>query len=322
MLQVVVRDDVVHIGRHFKVSFQRTLRIPDDGKPYPLPPGLGRFPVGRVEDYPDLAPAAWREQGGVFIPLHQREALWLAFEGADWRPNAVQVAVGGVNALSGESWGGELKTTPQNYLVCPDQPWLDGIHVGEGMIRQFVAVPLGQGYTVEAQLTGKEDVGGIQIRVFEPKPGRFPDRPPAAKKRPDEVMRLSEVGPAGMGFGAGGQMRQKVYPDAYGVDAWDAGNTGSVFVHIVNSQVYAAITGREPPPSPIDADTYTRHGFPWFELYDEHLGDVPVSQELAGVKSVQQVDIEKGLGAPDESVHIQEDQVKKLPPRQSPAADD
>ena len=45
-------------------------------------------------------------------------------------------------------------------------------------IRQFVAMPLGSGYTVEGQITGAEEFGGIQILAFEPKPGRFPDAPP------------------------------------------------------------------------------------------------------------------------------------------------
>ena len=40
--------------------------------------------------------------GGVFIPMYQREALWISFSAASWKPNAVTVSVGGVNAISGE----------------------------------------------------------------------------------------------------------------------------------------------------------------------------------------------------------------------------
>jgi len=40
---------------------------------------------------------------------------------------------------------------------------LDGINAGQGFIRQFVAIPLGSGVTVEAQLTGKEEQGGIEV---------------------------------------------------------------------------------------------------------------------------------------------------------------
>jgi len=34
MLSVRVQDDAIRIGPHFRVSFQRTLRIPDDGGLY------------------------------------------------------------------------------------------------------------------------------------------------------------------------------------------------------------------------------------------------------------------------------------------------
>ena len=84
--------------------------------------------------------------------------------------------MGGINVISGEPPHNGLKADPQDYIVCPDQPWLDGINTGHGSIRQFVAMPLGKGYTVEAALTGTEKFGGIQLTVFEPKPGRFPDR--------------------------------------------------------------------------------------------------------------------------------------------------
>ena len=31
-----------------RIAFQRTLRIPDDGETYSIPPGLGEFPIRRV----------------------------------------------------------------------------------------------------------------------------------------------------------------------------------------------------------------------------------------------------------------------------------
>lgn len=309
MLKVKVKDDAIRIGPRFSVTFQRTLRIPDDGKAYPLPPGLGRFPIRQIKDYADHVPQAWRARGGVFIPMYQREAVWLAFDGATWKPNAVQVGVGGVNAISGQPWREGLSSRPQNYVVCPDQLWLDGIHVGEGVIRQFVAVPLGKGYTIEGQLTGKEDVGGLHVRAFEPKPGRFSERAPKRDDAP-EVMR--SAGAASLGLGAGGQIQQKIYPDRYGLDTWDTGNTGEVFVHIVNSEQYRAITGEAPPPSPIDTQTYTAHGFPWFELYEEERGDVAVSRELSEVKSLGELERASGEGAPDESVEVKPKQVKKV----------
>jgi hypothetical protein len=291
-----------------------------------LPPGLGNFPVNRVEDFGGRVPAEWRERGGVFIPMYQREALWLAFDAATWKPNAVQVAVGGINAVSGDAWEEGLSDDPQNYIICPDQPWLDGINAGEGFIKQFVAMPLGMGYTVEGQLTGKEELGGVQLRVYEPRPGRFPNRPP---RQTADSMILQETlspmalaGAAGgaMGLGAGGKMRQKIYPDPHGLDTWDPENYGTLFVHIVNSEQYQELTGREPPPTPIDAATYTEYGFPWFDLYDEEWGDVEASERLAQVKTVRAKDLEKGSvpgGKDEQSAKIDPAQVKGIKPRRS-----
>jgi hypothetical protein len=41
----------VHPEAQLTIGFKRTLRIPDDGKDYPLPPGLGRFPMKHVDDF-------------------------------------------------------------------------------------------------------------------------------------------------------------------------------------------------------------------------------------------------------------------------------
>lgn len=313
MLKVSIDNNRVRIGERFSVSFQRTLRIPDDGKVYPLPPGLGAFPIHRVEDYLYRVPDSWSEEGGVFIPMYQREALWLGFGGASWKPNAVKVGVGKVNAISGDEWDEKLHEDPQDYVVCPDQPWLDGINAGDGFIRQFVAIPLGLGYTVEAQVTGKEEFGGIQILVYEPKPGRFPDRPPP--ERDKTLHRLSmPAAVSQMGLGAGGQMRQKIYPDPYGIDAWDVNNFGHIFVHIINSEQYRDLTALEPPPTPISAKIYTEFGLPWFDLYDEAKSDIKASKKLTKVRTIREKDIEKGVssGKDDTSIDVSESQIKKL----------
>jgi len=182
------KHDSIHLGRGLRVQFQRTLRIPDDGKTYPLPPGFGAFPVRRVDDYLDRVPDEWRDRGGVFVPMYQREAMWILFQGEHWKPRAVKIGIGKVCAITGERWSESLakqrgRGAPQNYVVTPPQPWLDGICSGRGTIRQFVAMPLGMGYTVEGQVTGEERFGGIQLKVFEPRPGRFPDRPPQPRYR-------------------------------------------------------------------------------------------------------------------------------------------
>ena len=322
-MNVRLAHDQITIG-NLSIAFHRTLRIPDDGSNYPLPPSLGRFPIRRVEDFADRVPAAWRAHGGVFIPMYQREAAWLSFSAPDWRPHALKVAVGMVNAVSGEPWRQPIsEREQQDYLVCPPQPWLDGINAGDGVVRQFVAMPLGMGYTVEGQVSGDERFGGIQLVAFDPRPGRFPDEEPfyPLAERYDAAF-APMASPAArldggeMGLAAGGRMEQSIYPDPHGPDTWDNTRTGRVYVHIVNSMLYEQITGEKPPATPVTARTYADHGYPWFDLYDEHLGDLDPSQALAGVKSIKELDAEKGFGPQqdDDSVGIPKHLVKKLHP--------
>lgn len=315
MLDVFIDNQVIRLGERFALGLHRTLRIPDDGKIYPLPPGLGQFPLFEVMSYRNRLPSHWLEAGGAFIPMYQREALWLGFHAADWKPNAVKIGVGGINAISGQPIDKTLNANPQDYLVCPDQPWLDGINTGSGSIRQFVAMPLGKGYTVEASITGEEKYGGIQVVVFEPKPGKFPDSPPvpvetgpvkfAAPKKKTE--------PQSMGLGAGGEMKQKIYPDAYGIDVWDQDNFGCVNIHIVNSAQFLALTGTQPPPTPVDVKTYTDNGLPWFDFYDEAKEDVLPSDILTEVQTLAEIDAQQGeMTDKNESVNVSDSQIRKL----------
>jgi hypothetical protein len=302
-LEVEVRGDELKVGPRFSVSFIRTLRIPDDGRTYPLPAGLGRFPIARVQDHRDRVPEAWRDHGGVIIPMYQREALWLRFGGDHHKPNAVKVGVGKVDALTGDPFTMDLAADPQNYLVTPQQPWLDGINAGDGMIRQFVAMPLGSGTTVEGQVTGEERFGGIQLVCFEPKRDRFPQPPPTVYAVAEGALAAGTPVPAPaamapraaspraeMGLGAGGRMQQKLYEDSFGVDTWDPDTCGRCFVHIVNSERWHEITGEPIPSTPITEQTYKEHGYPWFGLYDEDRTELPASETLAAVKSVDELD--------------------------------
>jgi hypothetical protein len=270
-LAVTVGPDSVRVGERFEVALQRTLRVPEDGETYPLPPGLGRLPLLISATAGGRLPT-----GDVIAPLHQREAVWLAFGGTSWKPNAVQVGVGRINAVSGEPWAEGLRGDPQDYLVTPDQPWLDGINAGHGTVRQFVALPLGTGATIEAQLTGEESEAALTVRVFEPRPGRFPDEPP-----PPQPGRVARMG--SMGLGAGGAISQKLYPDRYGIDTWDPEQTATVHIRLLNSETWTELTGRPVPPTPISAQTYAAHGLPWFSLYDESRGDIAPSERFAGL---------------------------------------
>lgn len=162
----------VHPSATLSIEFQRTLRIPDDDKTYPLPPGLGAFPLRHVDDFAATVPPPWLEHGGVMMPMFQSEALWLRFQPSRdparqvAYPCAIKVATGKIDAVTGKDWSNGLHRSPQDYMVAPNQPWLDGYCVEKGTIRQFVAMPLGAGYSAEEQITGMAEHGGIQIVVY------------------------------------------------------------------------------------------------------------------------------------------------------------
>jgi hypothetical protein len=155
----------VHPKARLRIAFQRTLRIPDDGTTYPLPPGLGDFPLRHVDDFGARVPVAWGAHGGVMLPMYQSEAMWLHFASdvigmqAPY-PFVVKMAAGKIDAVTGAAWSQDLGVRPQNYVVVPEQPWLDGFAVAKDTIRQFVAIPLGGGYTAEEQITGAAEHGG------------------------------------------------------------------------------------------------------------------------------------------------------------------
>ena len=167
----------VHPEAELQISFQRTLRIPDDANDYPLPPGLGAFPIQHVDDHAASVPSSWLQHGGVMLPMFQSEAMWLDFD-SSWieqndvaYPFAIKVAAGKQCAISGEPWKEGVTGKPQNYMVAPEQPWLDGFVVEKGCIRQFVAMPLGSGYSAEEQITGAAQHGGVGQG---PQPGARP----------------------------------------------------------------------------------------------------------------------------------------------------
>lgn len=420
-LPVFVEGDSIRIGRHFKVKFCRTLRVPDDGKDYPLPAGLGCFPLHAVADYANRVPSDWLETGGFFLPMYQSEAMYLEFSGQSWRPNIAKVGVGRINAVTGKAWNENISAVEQDYLLCPHQRWLDGINAGQGFVRQFVAMPLGQGYTIEEQVTDECRYGGIQIAAFSAKPGIFPEIDPSVIKmaklksidsnlmagilklsspyqsvlamhvlgysegkildtlevsidvieeyerkaeervrgytkgvgkrfllkkiqkealeqlesvigNTDAYSRLKEVlfpSPREdirysiisnrMGLGAGGRITQKIIADTFGAETWDKSNNGSIFIHLVNSEVYKEITGNQPPNPPVEAVLYQQKGIPWFKYYDDNHVALSPSRILSRVKSIFTIDQQRGkVTIPEPSIPIDCEKIReiKIPSRE------
>jgi len=289
----------VHKDAAFGLSFQRTLRIPDDGQDYPLPPGIGDFPLRHVDDFAERVPDTWREHGGVMLPMFQSEALWLNFQSDTGYPFLLKVAAGMIDAVTGGKWDNTPHPDPQDYLVVPGQPWLDGFCVEKGVIRQFVAAPLGQGYAVEEQITGEAEFGGLQVIAYPLKADvwtRMIEKRKTERHSPEgldlcHVMSDYDSDSYGMGLGMGGCMKQDISADRFNFKDWDLEHFSRCYIHLANSLSWRAITGEAPPTIPPTAEHYSRYGLPWFEYYSDAPA-VEGSDILGGLKSVAQIDAE------------------------------
>lgn len=280
--------------------------------------------------------------------MYQSEAMWLAFNGnvdserGVTYPFAVKVSTGKISAITGKSWESGLRT--KDYCVIPEQKWIDGYVVEDGTVRQFVAAPMGSGVSIEHQVTGKDEHGGIQIEVFPMKASvfeaRFPKRdfsilrgaprsggmlftkslgaspPPSgidswfgATNGASNIGEISEqIGASynsindgvksvnlscdiqvqGMSMAAGGRMKQQIFADKFGLDVWDTSNSSRCFVHLTNSMVWRAITGHNPPETPMTTSEYAANGMPWYDYYQEQ-SSVQASAPLQAIQSIGQL---------------------------------
>ena len=301
------------VDHNATVQFQRTLRVPDDGKEYPLPAGLGSFPLYHSRSKALTLPEHMTSRGGVVFPIYPFEAAWMNFDCTSGLPVALRIAAGKINAVSGEAW---VETTPeiQDYVVLPEQMWLDGFNTGSDQVRQFVAAKLGANLTVEEQLTGEAEWGGIQILAIPMKLAKYQELLNRRRERifdsfedDGRIVCCSAPPPASwdegefnmcldMGMGQGGMIKQSIEEDPYGVDDWDFENAQRVFVSMVDAREWRKVGG-EYVSTPITPETYEKEGIPWFNL--EGISDLPKSASLEGLKTVQSGMIELGVDIND-----------------------
>lgn len=137
--------------------------------------------------------------------------MWIHFQyksELDPKRFVIRPFVGGVNGISGEASAGNMgsilrrqNAPTQDYIVLPEQRWLDGIATRPGIVKQFVATVMapphrGQpgelsrgtgsvklhgkspgddtdeeaqehiGASIEWQVTGRDEVGGLQLQII------------------------------------------------------------------------------------------------------------------------------------------------------------
>ncbi|KAH8747812.1 hypothetical protein F5882DRAFT_490994, partial [Hyaloscypha sp. PMI_1271] len=155
-----------------EVGFSRTLRVPEDGILYNPPVLLSPFSVINTEEL-TVDRLSLRKKGGLLVPLWQREALALTFSGEPPKYRhmkapaefAIRIYAASVNVVSGATSKQSAEDDAQDYVLAPLQNRLDGFLVRAGVVKQFVSMPLGSGYTAEGQITGREVLGGLQVLI-------------------------------------------------------------------------------------------------------------------------------------------------------------
>ncbi|KAH6879994.1 hypothetical protein B0T10DRAFT_412368 [Thelonectria olida] len=185
----VGRDD----SSTLQISFLRTVRVQSEKTTISdVPKGLGTFPLFNTQPYREQLPLQAASQGGLMFPMYEKEAMCIAFDCKQGDKFAVRPFLGGINAISGKGLMTDHSNSSrkQDYIIAPDQKRLDGVSVQPGIVKQFVAMKpnpepkkdkratssganmaaapetASKGGTVEWQMTGKDEVGGIQLQVI------------------------------------------------------------------------------------------------------------------------------------------------------------
>lgn len=58
------------------ISLRRTIRVPDNGSSYGLPPDCGTFPIYSVAEFRSTLPAEMSAKGGCFIPVYRESRAY------------------------------------------------------------------------------------------------------------------------------------------------------------------------------------------------------------------------------------------------------
>ena len=109
---------------------------------------VGRPGQRPAASFKGLAPlAAWSaagvktdDQNPIYLAaIAPHDAFWIGFDADPELNFAVTIDLDGRNALSGErGWSRGLAHNPKNFLLIPDQPWLDARGGQDGSLQQLI----------------------------------------------------------------------------------------------------------------------------------------------------------------------------------------
>ena len=290
----------VHKDAHATIEFNRTLRIPNDGQDYLLPPRTYNFELRSAEDNASTA-TSWKAKSGAKIPMYQSEALQIAFKG-DY-PIAVKVGIDGINAVDGSSWLGGFQPTKsiraypqrtvlinQNYIIISKQRYLVYFCNDNGLLGQLVAAPNGLDETTNEQTDGSIAVRELLIEAFPLGANKWEE---ILEKRCAHKEKIEKFGESTAKYISNeeyeldidrlftnsnpkhyvkrgrGKMRQIQWLDPYESCNWNVDSSSSYWFKICNTQEWEQMTTEKPTHPPFSAKDYVHEGLPWFKHYSE-----------------------------------------------------
>jgi hypothetical protein len=98
------------------------VRLPEDGRVYDLPAGLGTFPLVDARPFKEKLSEVGIDDVDLVIPMYDREAMYMEFglQKFDFsnpqQPFAIRPYVGGINAISGESLHHNSNAMSQSFV--------------------------------------------------------------------------------------------------------------------------------------------------------------------------------------------------------------
>jgi hypothetical protein len=151
-----------------KLSFRRSIRVPNADVAGFEPQDLGAFPLESVSNNETRFPKSMADNRGVFLVMYQREAVRISFESN--RHYFIKILLGENNVVSGvpaiETADTILRRQTklsdvglrrnlsrkelQDYIVVHRQDSVHKVAPIAGSFRQYLAKPHPSGYTVEA----------------------------------------------------------------------------------------------------------------------------------------------------------------------------
>lgn len=102
-------------------------------------------------------------------------------------------------------------------------------------------------------------------------------------------------GARNLSIAADGIIEQNIQKDRHDTRKWIKELTFTIPVQIFNTAQFRRVTGTEPPPYPLTAETYVEAGLPFFDLFEEEPSTVSGAGAFDSLKSINEIEQLQGL---------------------------